>query len=404
VSARLQPKPGLITAAAGSLVHAGKLGRELGRQLDVLRSIGPRQSWTSRHQRAGAVSLAVEGRRRVYREIWADAAAAQGAEPVDLGRGFLLLRQGGRETTVWNNQVKLDDPVALRLAADKPLAHQLLSTAGLPVPGHLEFHYRDLSSAFRFLSESPGPCVVKPARDTGGGAGVTCGVVSPDDLVRARLRAARWDDQLVVERQATGDEYRLLLLDGELLGAVKRSPPRVVPDGRQSVGALIAAENARRLASSGRSGLWLIQPDLDCVLTLRRSGLTLGSVPPPGPPITVKTAANENGPADNETMPSIGEALVREAARAAAALGVRLAGVEVIAADPQRGVAGGGGVIVEVNGTPGLHYHYQVADLHRATPVAVPILSVLLDSGVHHDGWDESATRRRHPTTPGARE
>jgi len=36
-------------------------------------------------------------------------------------------------------------------------------------------------------------------------------------------------------------------------------------------------------------------------------------------------------------------------------------------------------VIIEVNGTPGLHYHYQVADEASATPVAVPILRRLLE-------------------------
>jgi hypothetical protein len=31
-------------------------------------------------------------------------------------------------------------------------------------------------------------------------------------------------------------------------------------------------------------------------------------------------------------------------------------------------------VVAEVNGTPGIHHHYHVADRANATPVAVPIL------------------------------
>ncbi len=39
-----------------------------------------------------------------------------------------------------------------------------------------------------------------------------------------------------------------------------------------------------------------------------------------------------------------------------------------------------GGSILEVNGTPGLHYHYQVVKQPTENPIAVPILERLLSS------------------------
>jgi hypothetical protein len=36
-------------------------------------------------------------------------------------------------------------------------------------------------------------------------------------------------------------------------------------------------------------------------------------------------------------------------------------------------------MIVEVNATPGLHYHYQLANGTQAVPVAIPILRTLLE-------------------------
>jgi cyanophycin synthetase len=71
--------------------------------------------------------------------------------------------------------------------------------------------------------------------------------------------------------------------------------------------------------------------------------------------------------------------LVAEAREAAAQVGVRLAGVDLITSDLGRCLKESGGVIIEVNGTPGLHYHYQVADEANATLVAVPILRRLLE-------------------------
>ena len=98
-----------------------------------------------------------------------------------------------------------------------------------------------------------------------------------------------------------------------------------------------------------------------------------------GASAVVKTATNYNGPAETETLAAadVG-ALIEPARHAAATLGVRLAGVDIVAADPTRPLAETDGVVLEVNGIPGLTHHYNVADRERATPVAVPILLALL--------------------------
>src|SRR2546430_8993753 len=119
----------------------------------------------------------------------------------------------------------LDDEVTLRLAADKPVAHSLLREAGVPVPEHAEFELDDLATPLAFLDRDASPCAVKPASGTDRGTGVTCGVRDRADLLRARLRASRWDRRLLIERQGPGDPYPPLLLDGELLPPPPRAPP-----------------------------------------------------------------------------------------------------------------------------------------------------------------------------------
>ena len=121
--------------------------------------------------------------------------------------------------------------------------------------------------------------------------------------------------------------------------------------------------------------------DLDCVLTLDRAGFSLGSGVPVDVVVPVKSAANENAPKDNFTVDRglVADALIDEARRAVCALGLRLAGVDLITPDISRSLADGRGAVIEVNGTPGLHYHYLVADAERATRVAIPVLRTLLD-------------------------
>ncbi|MBV9660144.1 MAG: hypothetical protein JO337_03200 [Acidimicrobiales bacterium] len=370
------------TKTVGWIGEAGRVGRALAPAADLLRSVG----WGAyRRQRrfdsmAGAWTSRV--RRQVYRSIWEDAAAAAGADCQELSGDFLLISLDGRQTVVWYHTVMLDFGLSLQLAADKVAVHVLLEQMGLPMATHMEVDAGNRSAACAFVSSVGAPCVVKPARSTSGGEGVTCGVVSPAEVERARVWARRWDSHLLIERQAQGDEYRLLFLDGELLDVVRRRPPEVVGDGQSPIGELIATENRRREESGGRLGTSYLHVDLDCLLTLDRAGLSLASVPAQGQIVRVKTAVNQNGAAQNETVSpdAIGPALIADAAAAARAVDLRFAGVEVMTPDPSRSLAEAGGLVVEVNGTPGLQYHYLVAEPEKATRVARPVLTALLDT------------------------
>jgi len=359
----------------------GKVGRALATRLDLLRETGVAEL---RAQQAQAEDASVWGprvRRIVYRELWEEAAAAVGAEVHPLDGDFLELRRDGASTTAHFHVVMLDDALTLKLALDKGVVHARLRRRGIPVPDHILFGPGDERAARRFLDDAGGrPCVVKPATGTSGGEGVTCGVRSHEEFARATLHAARWSPEVLIERQALGDEYRLLFLDGELLDVVRRRSPHVVGDGEHTIAELIARVNRERADSGGRAGLSFLAVDLDCVLTLRRTGLSLRSVPAAGAGVAVKSAANQNGAADNETVPlsDLCPQVVRACADAVAAVGARLGGVELLTPDPSRPLTEVGGAVLEVNGTPGLHYHYLVRDRDHATPVAVPLLRTLL--------------------------
>ena len=368
----------VFAALIDPLGRAGRPGRQLGARIDLVRATGLRHA-ARRMRDAEKLGQLGRARRALYERIWRDAASAVGAEVVDLTHGFFELRKGRARTRVWEQWVELDDAVTLRLAFDKVVVHRLLRAAGVRVPDHLEVHFRDLAPALEFIADGGAAYVVKPASGTGGGVGLTCGVRRPADLRRAALRAARSDTRLLVERQADGIVYRLLFLDGELLDVVRRLPPRVTGDGRSTIDELIAAENDRRLLAGGDAGLELLTVDLDCVFTLEHAGLALSSVPPAGTEVAVKTVTNQSGADDNETVRERpAPELVDEALAAVDAVGLRLAGVDVITSDPSRPLADTGGAVIEVNGTPGLHHHYQVADREKAVRVAVPVLRKLL--------------------------
>ena len=347
-------------------------------KLDLLRSAGVRYALRRRHQAWRWERLQPTPPEAVYRAIWLEAAEAVGAELGELADGRLELRRNGVTTRISPGHVLLDDEATLELALDKTHVHRLLEDVGIAVPDHLEFAPENVEAAAEFLAAG-GPCVVKPAAGTGAGWGVTVAVCSRSQLRRATLNAARYAPRILIERELEGALYRLLVLDGVLIDAVRHSPPTVIGDGRSPIVQLINSENERRIAARGERSLWLLRVDLDCLFTLERAGLALTSVVPSGERIAVKTATRENSCDDNETVKhTLPPQFVATALRAVASLGLRLGGVDVIARDALGTGASTGTTVIEVNGTPGLSHHRLVADRAAATRVAVPVLEQLL--------------------------
>jgi cyanophycin synthetase len=378
-----RPPRASVASVAGRLSErvAGKGGRaaKVASRAEVVASTGPHYLWQRVRADRALAPFKRDARNEVYERIWREAADTAGASISALSPGLFEIERGASRARVFHQVVGLDDVVTLQVALDKALVHRMLSDAGLAVPEHVEFDVRDPAPALEFMHRIGAPCVVKPAAGSGGGHGTVAGIATADELMRARRNASRGGSRILIERQALGAVFRLLLLDGELLDVIRSAPGHLTGDGRSSIAELIFAENARRVAARGQAGVELLGAGLDMMLALERAGLRLSSVAPVGERIALGDVTNNNSVADNETFrETLSAELVAEAVAAQRAVGLRLAGVDVITADPRRPLRQSGGVINEVNGTPGLHHHYLVADPERATRVAIPVLERLL--------------------------
>jgi hypothetical protein len=295
-----------------------------------------------------------------YDRAWREAAAALGGRWEPVGEGVSEITVGDYRTRVIENTCAIDDPVTLAVLADKPLTYRFVKAESVPTPRHLAFGVRSVRRAADFLRQGGGDCVVKPAAGTGGGRGITTGVRTPWQLARAAAAAAVYGDELLVEEQVNGDNYRLLYLDGELVDAFVRRPPTVVGDGRSTVAFLVRVANAERLRRGAGVSQVLLTVDFDMRRTLARQGLSLRSVPPAGARVTLKTVVNENAGDDNSAAVGLlCNSIVEDCARVVKALRVRLAGVDVITPNPRLPLAEAGGVVLEVNAPPNFYYHYH---------------------------------------------
>jgi glutathione synthase/RimK-type ligase-like ATP-grasp enzyme len=347
-------------------------------RLDLLRSTGPRHAWRSFRRDRALAAVAAARRRALSRNLWEEAARELGATLTEPAPGRLEIRRGSTATTVVGQTTRLNSGDSMRLAADKPGAYKRLAEAGLRIPEHESFEARDSSAARAFVARGPLPCVVKPATGTGGD-GVTGNVRDAAELRRAVLAASRFAPRILIERQVPGDVFRLLVLDGEVIDVVQRLRPSITGDGHSTVEELIVAEYERRIRADDNPGLKPFAVDLDCLFSLKHGGVALGNVLPAGATLEIRTVTNYNRPSDNRTLADVSPELRADATAAAAALGLRLSGVDVVTPTPKTSLASAGGAVIDVNATPGLHHHTQVADPDSATRVAIPILRALLE-------------------------
>jgi D-alanine-D-alanine ligase-like ATP-grasp enzyme len=315
-----------------------------------------------------------------YKSVWEEAAESVGASVTYLYGSLAEIRCGDSVLRVDRNTTSLDDPVTLRVAGNKPLVYRLLAEHGLPVPGHCVCRADDLHAAWAFVAQPGRRCVVKPARSTGGGLGITTGIVTRRQLLAAMGRAGAYCADVIVEEQIEGGNYRLLYLDGELLDAVERRPPAVRGDGMSTIRHLVEAENADRMAAGMAVSQAVIHVDSELRHTLKASGRELGSVPAADELVVLKTVVNDNRRTDNvPAADRVCRDVVQSCSRAAAAVGARLAGVDVITPDPGAPLAEVGGIVGEVNTTPGYYFHYMTSG--APAPVARLILERLCTGG-----------------------
>ncbi len=285
-----------------------------------------------------------------YTRIIVDEALRRGVD-VEIGApalGELTLRHGGRTVRTFESLSELTSAVAFRRCDDKLLTRRVLADAGLPVsPGRLA---TDDDADQAFLDEH-GEIVVKPCRGEGG-AGISVGVTDAAGLDAARRSARTQCDRVLLEAGAPGNDLRVLVIDGAVVAAAVRKPPTVVGNGTDTVRALIEARNSRRARELGERMVTPLDDITDAAV--RSGGHDLDDVLPEGEALAVRRTANlHSGGTIEDVTDELHPTLADAAIRAADAIGLPVAGADLMVEDPTRPAH----VFIEVNEQPGLANH-----------------------------------------------
>ncbi|HQR60707.1 MAG TPA: cyanophycin synthetase [Methylophilaceae bacterium] len=297
---------------------------------------------------------------------------------IRLSEGNLVqLGYGVRSRRIWTAETDKTSAIAEGISRDKDLTKSLLQSCGVPVPDGQIVH--SSQEAWEAAQDIGLPVVVKPS-DGNHGRGVSTELMTQVDVEAAYVLADAEGSEVIVERFIPGDEHRLLVVGGRLVAAARGEMASVVGDGRSTVVELID----RQINTDPRRGttedyplnLILVDEDPAVRLELLRQGFEPHSVVPEGKPVLIQ----RNGNVANDVTELVHPDTAVAVSLAARAVGLDIAGVDLVAEDISRPLAEQGGAVVEVNAGPGLLMHLKPAN-GAGRPVGRAIVDHLFPAG-----------------------
>jgi len=269
--------------------------------------------------------------------------------------------------------------IAVDIAQDKDDTKRVLESIGLPVPQGAVAESDD--EAVAHAATIGFPVILKPL-DASHGRGISARLDGEGEVRAAWPAAREFGRRVVVERFALGRDHRVLVVAGRVVACAERRSAQVVGDGAQSIQRLIDAANRDPRRGVGHAKV-LTRLPADAVTAdfLARAGRTLDDVPAAGEIVPLRATANlSTGGTSIDRTDEMHPDNVTACEMAAGAVGLDVAGIDVLTPDISVPFRENGAVIIEVNASPGIRMHTHPTE---GTPrnVGAPLLDMLYPPG-----------------------
>ena len=269
--------------------------------------------------------------------------------------------------------------IAVELASDKEETNKILAGLGLPVPRQILVQHQD--RAIEAARKIGFPVVTKPYNGNHG-RGISIGLRTDEEVAMGFQAAKEHSRSVIVETFLEGDDHRLLVVNGELVAATKRTPGQVIGDGVHTVAQLVEQVNSDPRRGVGHEKvLTRIELDAQADMMLARQELTPDSVPEAGRIVPLRSTANlSTGGTATDVTDIIHPDNRDMAVRAIRAIGLDVGGVDFLSTNIAESYREIGGGICEVNAAPGFRMHVAPSE---GTPrdVAGPVIDMLFPPG-----------------------
>tara|TARA_B110000211_G_scaffold220650_1_gene267482 strand:+ start:1422 stop:4058 length:2637 start_codon:yes stop_codon:yes gene_type:complete len=271
--------------------------------------------------------------------------------------------------------------IGVEIACDKEDTKYLLEQAEVEVPrGDIIRKERSLEEACNYVGF---PLVIKPV-DGNHGRGITVDINSLKEalVAFAHAKESSRSGVIIVEKFITGDDYRLLVINNQLVAAAIRTPAHVVGNGKSTIQELIDEVNSDPRRGYGHEKVLTQITTNELTKTLiKDAGYTLDSVLPEDERLILKDTANlSTGGTAEDVTDIVHPANVSMAERISKIIDLDICGIDIMTSDITKPLSDTGGAVLEVNAGPGFRMHLApTTGLPRN--VAAPVIDKLFPKG-----------------------
>ncbi|GAB2480950.1 hypothetical protein GCM10008929_03110 [Alkalibacterium psychrotolerans] len=177
---------------------------------------------------------------------------------------------------------------------DKNMTRQFVRNTGITAPATKFLRIFQKQQIREFANEVGYPVVLKP-NNLARGEGVFMNVDSDESLKKHLIKISNIvgdDNQLIlIEKQFNGEDFRFVVVDGEVIAVSQRARANVVGDGESTILELIEQKNELRKQDRDLMN-FLIPTDTDKLNRLSSKGHTLQSIPAEGEKVILRNESN----------------------------------------------------------------------------------------------------------------
>lgn len=240
---------------------------------------------------------------------------------------------------------------------DKQLTRSFLKREKLTVPASTYLPVSETEQFVGFANSFGYPVVLKP-NNLARGQGVFMNLSDEDEL-RASLEKIEQivgdrSTSILIEKHFTGEDFRFVVVDKEVIAVSKRARANVVGDGKRSILELIEHKNNLRKQDRDLRN-FMIPTDPSLLSRLSKNRLTMESVPEKDEKVILRDESNiASGGEGIDFTYTVSEGFKSIAIRAVSAIpGLNYAGVDMIAEDITADPTSDNHVVTEVEFSPG---------------------------------------------------
>ena len=291
---------------------------------------------------------------------------------IQLGAGVNQMRFQATITCKTSN-------IAVDIACNKEQTKKMLDDASIPVAkGDICYDEEDLQET---IDDIGYPIVIKPL-DGNHGKGASINVTNWEDAAKGLKHAKEYSRRVIVEKFITGFDFRVLVINNEVIAAAQRVPAHVIGNGKNTIQELIDITNEDPRRGYGHENvLTEITIDRSTERLIDNAGYTLESILTENETLYLKSTANlSTGGTSVDVTDLMHPENVFIAERISRIIGLDICGIDIMAPNLTQSLKENGGVILEVNAAPGFRMHLAPSDgLPRN--VAAPVIDMLYPPG-----------------------